>query len=116
MTNEHVKREDRKPLLTVVFVTVILGSALAWGLSTYFLHLSPYWVALLVGAVSSLLGFFVLGESIVDAIVFSIVFFVLVFVFMTSGLKMEIIRMTIVPAATGICVGKLTHGIWKETT
>ena len=69
-----------------------------------------------VGAVSSFLGFFVLGESIIDAIVFSIFFFVLVFVFMASGLEIAIIRMTIIPIATGICVGKLAHGIWKETT
>jgi hypothetical protein len=116
MTSEEIKPEDRKPLLIIAFITVILGAAIAWGLSTYWLDLSPSWVALLAGAVSSLLGFFVLGESIVDAIIFSIIFFVLVFVFMTSGLEVEIVRITIVPIATGICVGKLTHGIWKEMT
>lgn len=117
MISEDAKPgDDRKPKLIIVFSTVILGSAIGWSLSTYLLNLSPSWVALLVGAVCSLLGFFVLGESIVDAIVFSIFVFALVFIFMTSGLQIEIIRMTIVPIATGICVSKLSHGIWKEIT
>ena len=55
-----------------------------------------------------------MGESIVDAIVFSLGFLVLVFVFNTVGPEIKIIRMSIVPIAAGICIGKLTHGIWKE--
>ena len=74
MTNEYVKPERRKPLIIVVFVTVVLGAAIAWGLSTYLLDLSPSWLAMPVGAVSSFHGFFVLGESIIDAIVFSMFF------------------------------------------
>ncbi|UCH49851.1 MAG: hypothetical protein JSU95_08855 [Betaproteobacteria bacterium] len=114
MTGEDAKPADRKPLLIIVFSTAILGAAIAWSLSTYLFNLSPPWVALLAGAACSLLGFFVLSESIVDAIVFSIVCFVLVFVFMTSSIEIEIVRTTIVPIATGICVGKLCYGIWKE--
>lgn len=106
--------EVRKPSLVVVFVTIILGSGIAFVFATYMLNLSPAWIALLAGGVSSFLGFFILGESIGDAIVFSIVFSVLVFVFITAGPEIEIIRMCIVPIATGICVGKLTHGIWQE--
>jgi len=116
MTNEDIKHEDRKPGLNVIFFTVILGSGIAFVLSTYMLNLSPTWLALLVGAVFSYLGFFIFGESIGDAIVFSVLFLVLVFVFITAGPDIKIVRMNIVPIATGICVGKLTHGIWKEIT
>ena len=115
MTNGDIEYEVRKPGIFVVFVTIISGSAIAFVLATYMLNISPAWIALLAGAVSSFLGFFILGESIVDAIVFSIGFLVLVFVFITVGPEIKIIRMSIVPIATGICVGKLTHGIWKET-
>lgn len=114
MANEDFEYEARKPGFIVVFVTLVLGSGLAFVLSTYMLDLSPAWLALLVGAVCSLLGFFILGESIGDAIVFSIIFFVLVFVLITTGPNIEIVRMNIVPIATGICIGKLVHGIWKE--
>ena len=114
MINEDFKYEVRKPGLIVVFVAVILGSGIAFVLSTYFLNLSPAWLSLLVGAVCSFLGFSILGESIGDAIFFSIIFSVLVFVFITAGPEIEIVRMTIIPIATGICIGKLTHGIWKE--
>lgn len=114
MTNEDIKYEDRKPGVVVVFVTVILGSGIAFVLSTYILNLSPAWLALLVGAICSLVGFFIMGESIGDAIFFSIVLLVLVFVFITAGPELEFVRMNIVPIATGICVGKLTHGIWEE--
>ena len=114
MTNGDMEYEVRKPGLAVFFVTIILGSGIAFVLATYMLNLSPAWIALLAGGVSSYLGFFVLGESIGDAIVFSTCFSVLVFVFITAGPEIEIIRMSIVPIATGICVGKLTHGIWKE--
>lgn len=74
MTNEDFEYEARKPGFIVVFITVVLGSGIAFVLSTYMLNLSPAWLALLVGAVCSLLGFFILGESIGDAIVFSIIF------------------------------------------
>jgi drug/metabolite transporter (DMT)-like permease len=114
MTNGDMEYEVRKPGLVAVFVTIILGSGIAFVLATYMLNLSPAWIALLAGAVSSFLGFFILGESIGDAIVFSIGFSVLVFVFITAGPEIEIISISIVPIATGICVGKLTHGIWKE--
>lgn len=116
MTNEAIEHEAKKPGLVVVIVTIILGSGIAFVLATYMLDLSPAWIALLAGAVCSCLGFFILGESIGDAIVFSIGFSVLVFIFINVGPELEIIRMSIVPIATGICVGKLTHGIWKEIT
>ena len=63
MTNEDFEYEARKPGFIVVFITVVLGSGIAFVLSTYMLNLSPAW-----------LGFFILGESIGDAIVFSIIF------------------------------------------
>ena len=116
MVNKNIKYEIRKPSLIVVFFMVILGSGIAFVLSTYLLNLSPSWLALLLGAVCSFLGFFILGESIGDAIVFSVLFLVLVFVFITAGPDIKIVRMNIVPIASGICVGKLTHGIWKEIT
>ena len=114
MTNEDFKYEVRKPGLIVVLFTVILGSGIAFGLSTFLLNLSPAWLSLQVGAVCSFLGFFIFGESIGDAIVFSVLFLVLVFVFITAGPDIKIFRMNIVPIATGICIGKLTHRIWKE--
>lgn len=114
MTSEDIKYEARKPGLIAVFIAVILGSGIAFVLSTYWLNLSPGWLSLLVGAVFSFLGFFILGESIGDAILFSIIFLVLIFVFLTAGPEIEIVRVNIIPIATGISIGKLTHGIWKE--
>ena len=114
MENGDLRYEAPRPGLIVVFVAVILGSGIALLLSTHLLGLSPAWLAFLVGAAGSILGFFVRGESIGDAIVFSIIFLVLVFVFLTAGPEIEIVRLNIVPVATGICVGKLTYGIWKE--
>ena len=114
MTIEDTEYEARKPGFFAIFLTIILGSGIAFVLSTFMLNLSPPWVALLTGAVFSLFGFFVLGESIGDALVFSIGFLVVVFVYITAGPEIAIVRITIVPIAVGICVGKLTHGIWKE--
>ena len=109
--------KDKKHLsgIGAYFIALLLGSGTSFALATYWLEFSPGWVALLAGAASSFLGFFILGESIGDAIVFSIGFLVLVFVLITVGPEIEIIRMSIVPIATGICVGKLTYGIWIET-
>jgi len=116
MTNQDIKFEVKKPGLWVVLSTVFFGSVIAFVISTYMLNLSPAWLALLAGAVCSFIGFCILGESIGDAIVFSVLFSVLVFVFITAGPNIKIVKMNIVPIATGICVGKLTHGIWKEIT
>ena len=115
MTSEGTEYGIGKPGLVVILVAVISGAGIAFVLASYLLDLSPPWVALLAGAVSGLLGFFILGESIGDAIVFSIVFLVLVFVFLAAGPEIAIVRSTIVPVATGICAGKLTYGIWSET-
>jgi hypothetical protein len=53
MTNGDIEYEVRKPGIVVVFVTSISGSGIAFVLATYMLNLSPAWVALLAGAVSS---------------------------------------------------------------
>ena len=114
MTNDDANDEVRNPGVMVILISVLLGAAMAYALSTYWLNLSPAWLALLVGAVCSLIGFFILGESIGDAIVFSVIFSVLTLVVITAGPDTELIRMNIVPVATGICMGKLIHGIWDE--
>lgn len=113
MTKEDSKYRAQKTGLFVFFVAMILGSVISFVFATYMLNLSPAWIALLAGAVCSVLGFG-LGENIGDAIVFSFIFGLMVFLFLKVGPEIGIIRTGIVPIATGFCVGKLVHGIWKE--
>ena len=115
-----MKKEDseyrvQEPGLFVFLVAVILGSGVSFALATYLLGLSPLWVALLVGAIFGVIGVF-LGENIVEAIILCFVFGSLVFFLLNVASEIEIIRASIVPIATGFCVGKIVCGIWKEIT
>ncbi|MEN8174027.1 MAG: hypothetical protein ABFS03_14245, partial [Chloroflexota bacterium] len=103
----------QKPSLLVLLIAVILGSVSSITLATYLLELSPAWVALLAGAACGFLGFG-LGENIGDAIILSLIIGVLVFLFINVGPVIEIVRIVIVPIATGFCVGNVVYGIWKE--
>ena len=105
----------RKPAISVYFMALILGSGASFALSTYWLEFSPARIALPVGAVGGLIGS-LLGENIGDAIIFSFFAGLILFFFVTFGPEIAIIRMVIVPLATGLCVGKLGYGIWKETS
>ncbi len=113
MAKEDSENRAQEPGLFVFFVAMIIGSVISFVLATYMLNLSPAWIALLAGAVCSVLGFF-LGENIGDAIVFSFIFGLLILFFLKVGPEIGIIRAGIVPIATGFCAGKLVYGIWKE--
>jgi F0F1-type ATP synthase membrane subunit a len=113
MTEEDSKHTGHEQSVSVYFVALILGSAVSFALATYWLELSPAWLALLVGAVCGLIGSF-LGENIGDAIMFSLILSLMVFLFIKSGPEIAIVRAGIVPIATGFCVGKLVYGIWNE--
>ena len=96
-------------------VALILGSGVSFALCTYWLEFSPARIALPAGAVGGLFGS-LLGENIGDAIMFSLFVGLVLFFFVKFGPEIAIIRMVIVPLATGLCVGKLGYGIWKETS
>ncbi len=114
MATEDSRYRNKTPGLIALLATISLGSGLSFLLATYLLDLSSVGIALLAGAVSSFLGFTVLGESIGDALVFSFILLFLAFLFLKMGPEISVIRTAIVPIATGISVGKLVHGLWKE--
>ena len=97
------------------FFSIILGSVASFVLATYWLEFSPGWIALLVGAVFSILGAF-LGENVGDAIMFTLIGGLIVTVFIKFGPEIAIVRAGIIPLATGLCAGKLVVGISKEVS
>jgi len=109
--------KDKKYLsgIVVYFFALILGSGASFALATYWLEFSPGWLALLAGAVFSIVGAF-LGENVGEAIILSFIAAILVTVFITSGPEIAILRAGIIPVATGLCVGKLVVGISKEVS
>jgi hypothetical protein len=115
MTKEDSEYRVQEPSLFVYFVVIILGSGLSIVLATYFLGLSPLWLALLLGAILGAIGLF-LGENIVEAIILCFPFAFLVFFLLKVASEIEIIRVSIVPIATGFCVGRIVAGIWRELT
>ena len=115
MVKEDSEYRVQEPGLLVFIVAVILGSGVSCVLATYLLGLSPLWVALLVGAIFGIIGLF-LGENIGEAIISCLGFGFLVFFLLQIAPEIEIVRVSIVPIATGFCAGKIVHGIWKEIT
>lgn len=113
------KREskDNKSLSGVgaYFFALILGSGASFALATYWLKYSPGWIALLVGAIFSILGAS-MGENVGDAIMFSLIVGLIVTVFITIGPEIAIVRAIIISVATGLCAGKLVVGIFKEAS
>ena len=111
------KNENRKHLsgVGIYFFALFLGSGTSFALATYWLEVSPGWLAILVAAVFSIVGAF-FGESTGDAIVFSLIAGIIVIVFFMSGLEIAVLRAGIIPVVTGLCVGKLVAGISKEVS
>ncbi len=105
-------KTTQRPGIIAYFIALLSGSGISFLLATYMLNLTATWIALLVGANCSILGFF-LGENIGDAIVFSAILCFLVILFLNLGPEIAIFRSGIVPVASGLCVGKLIYGIWK---
>ena len=114
-----IKRESKyKKCLSEVgayFFALILGSGASFALATYWLEFSPGWIAVLVGAIFSILGAF-LGENVGDAIMLSLIVGLIVTAFITVGPEIAIVRAVIIPVATGLCAGKLVVGIFRETS
>ena len=115
MAKEDSEYRVQEPGLLVFIVAVILGSGVSFVLATYLLGLSPLWVALLVGAIFSIIGLF-MGENIGEALIICFGFAFLVFFLLEIAPDIEIVRAGIVPVAAGFCVGKIVYGIWKEIT
>jgi len=115
MTKEDSEYRVQEPGLFVYFVAIILGSGASIVLATYLLGLSPLWVALLLGAILGGIGLFS-GENIVEAIILCFGFGFLVFFLLKVASEIQIIRASIVPIATGFCVGRIVAGIWRELT
>jgi hypothetical protein len=115
MTERESKNTQYLSGVGAYFFSLILGSGVSLALATYWLEFSPGWIALLVGAVFSILGAF-LGENVGDAIMFSLIVGLLVTVFITVGPEIAIVRAVIIPVATGLCAGKLVAGIFKEAS
>jgi hypothetical protein len=112
-----IERENKKhlPVVGIYFIALMLGSGLSFVFATYWLEVSSGWLALLVGAVFSIIGAF-LGESVVDAIMFSLFVGIIVTVFYIAGPEIAILRAGIIPMVTGLCVGKLVAGIFEEVS
>ena len=115
MAKEDSEYRVQEPGLLVFIVAVTLGSGVSFVLATYLLGLSPFWVALLVGAIFGVIGLF-LGENIGEAIIFCFGFGFLVFFLLQIAPEIKIVRTSVVPIATGFCAGKIVYGIWKEIT
>lgn len=115
MTERESKEKKYLSRVGIYFFALILGSGASFALSTYWLEFSPCWIALLVGAVFSIVGAF-LGENVGDAIMFSLIVGIIVTVFIISGPEIAILRAGIIPVATGLCIGKLVVGISKDVS
>jgi hypothetical protein len=115
MVKEDIEYKVQEPGLFVYIVAVVLGSGVSFVLATYLLGLSSLWVSLLLGAIFGIIGLF-LGENIVEAIILCFGFGFLVFFLLKIASEIELVRASIVPIATGFCVGKIICGIWKEIT
>ncbi len=115
MTEGESKNKKYLSGVGAYFFAIILGSGVSFVLATYWLEFSPGWVALLVGAVFSILGAS-LGENVGDAIMFSLIVGLIVTVFIKFGPEIAIVRAVIFPVATGLCVGNVVVGISKEVS
>ena len=115
MIKEDSKYGVQEPGFFLYSVAIILGSGASTALATYLFGLSSMWVALLLGAIFGAIGLF-LGENIVEAIILCFGFGFLVFFLLNVASEIKIIRVSIVPIATGFCVGKIVAGIWRELT
>ena len=115
MTEKENKDSKYLSGVGAYFFALILGSGASFALATYWLKLSPGWIALLLGAIFSILGAS-MGENVGDAIMFSLIVGLTVTVFITVGPEIAIIRTAIIPVATGLCAGKLVVGIFKEAS
>ena len=113
MVKEDIEYKVQEPGLFVYIVAVVLGSGVSSVLATYLLGLSSLWVSLLLGTIFGVIGVF-LGENIGEAIILCFGFGFLVFFLLKIASEIELVRASIVPIATGFCVGKIICGIWKE--
>jgi hypothetical protein len=110
-TENTYKQSEPGPLMYVC--ALILGSGGAFVTATLWLDVSPGWVALAVGATFALLGAF-MGETIVETIIFALILSVVMFVFIKLIPGLMVIKAGVVPGASGLSIGKLAVGIWKE--
>jgi hypothetical protein len=115
MTERKSKNKKYLSGVGAYFFAIILGSGASFALATYWLEFSPGWIALLVGAIFSILGA-LLGENVGDAIMFFLILGLIVTIFITIGPEIAIVRAVIIPVATGLCAGKLLVGILKEVS
>lgn len=113
MTEKESKNKNDLSEVGIYFLALILGSGVSFTFATYWLEVSPSWLALLVGAIFSIVGAS-LGENVGDAIMFSLIVGIIVTVFYISGPEIAILRAGIIPVATGLCVGNVVVGISKE--
>ena len=109
------ERKDKKYLsrFGAYCFALIFGSGASFAIATYWLEFSAGWIALLVGAIFSILGAS-LEENVGDAIMFCLIVGLIVTIFITVGPEIAIVRAAIIPVATGLCAGKLVVGIFKE--
>jgi hypothetical protein len=103
----------KEPDLIVYLTGVFLAGITSTAMCSYWLDITPIWLALLLGGLFGLIGVFMLA-NIGEAIVLSVIItFVLVVLFKSlSGLI--VVKMLMVPVFIGYCVGQLVSGVWKE--
>ena len=97
----------------MIFLTAaVVGAGVAYLISSYWLGLAPGWLSVTVGGALSAWGV-ITGETIVEAVIFSLIFGIMMIIFVKIIPLPNLIKAGFVPAACGLCAGKLTASIWR---
>ena len=104
-----------KPGPMLFLTAAVVGAGAAYAISTSWLTLSPGWLSVTVGGVLALWGV-ITGETIVEAIVLTLIFGDIMVIFVTMIPAPALVKAGFVPAACGLCAGKLVAGIWQGKT
>lgn len=97
------------PTWRLYSIAFVLSAAVGGALSAIWLEAASVWIAAVIAGIAALFGVFQL-ESIGDALWETAVWAVIIAVFP----KNYWIALIAVPAATGLGIGKLACGLWKE--
>lgn len=116
LADESIKQNYYIPVTPetpIYLIGALLGSVAAYIVASFWLGLTPAWLALLCGAPAALFGVFML-ENIGEAIVLSAVVAVLTVIILTTSTGFALLKGIFVSLACGFIAGKLVVGVWKE--
>ena len=115
MDESNTRFSHPKPGPMIFLTAAVVGAGVAYAISTHWLALSPGWVSIAIGTLLSVCGV-ITGETIVEAVVLSLILGVMTIIFVTMIPAPAMVKAGFVPAACGLCTGKLTSGIWEAST